>query len=206
MKVAIVGSQGYKHLQRVIDYVRSLPLDTIIVSGGAVGPDKAAEETAKQRGMPDLLIFLPDWTKYGKPAGPIRNKQIVDAADKLVAYWDGTSRGTLNSINLAKERGIPVVIIPDEEVRCCVCNLADGTVQSPLSNWYCEPHSHCPHCGTSVSQFAKRYIHGTETIEVWLCPCVIRHGQDVHNAVLLAKAKAKQDALPEIKKSKRKAS
>ncbi len=50
MKVAIVGSQGYKHLQRVIDYVRSLPLDTIIVSGGAVGPDGHA----LRRGLPVL--------------------------------------------------------------------------------------------------------------------------------------------------------
>ena len=91
-------------------------------------------------------------------------------------------------------------------MKCCVCNIVNGTVQSPSGAMYCEPHSHCPHCGTSVSQFVKRYIHGTEIVEVYLCPCVVQHGKECHNAVLLSKAKAKQDALLEVKPKKRKAS
>jgi hypothetical protein len=86
-------------------------------------------------------------------------------------------------------------------MKCCVCNLVDGTVQSPSGAMYCEPHSRCTHCHNSVAGFVKRFIHGTETIEVYLCPCVIQHGQECHNAVLLSRAKAKQEALPE--KSKR---
>ena len=47
-------------------------------------------------------IYLLEWDKYGKKAGPIRNELIIKDADNIIAFWDGESRGTLNSINIAK--------------------------------------------------------------------------------------------------------
>lgn len=201
MKVAIVGSQGYKHLQRVIDYVQSLPLDTIIVSGGAIGPDQVAEHTAKQRGMPEPIIFLPEWAKYGKPAGPIRNKLIVQEADKLVAFWDQESKGTQSSIKFARERGIEVCIFGDAE-HCCQCDQVP-TVFSPTGDGYCQQHSYCIRCGGSVMSFVPSTIKGTVTIETYVCPCVRRHEIKVHNEVIALKAKRADEEAAEAKANKK---
>jgi hypothetical protein len=58
----------------------------------------------------DVLIFPAAWKELGAKAGPIRNKMIVANADAIVAFWDGKSRGTLNSIVLAEDAGLPVTI------------------------------------------------------------------------------------------------
>jgi len=117
MRIAIVGSRNYSDLERVREYVRSLPTGTVVVSGGAIGVDKAAEFQARRCGL-EVEIFIPEWNVYGKSAGFRRNKQIVDAADEVTAFWDGRSKGTLSTIHLAREAGKPVNIIllrPNEE-------------------------------------------------------------------------------------------
>jgi hypothetical protein len=83
---------------------------TRIVSGGAIGADSLAEDWGKQHDIP-TLIFKPDWIKYGRSAGIIRNKDIIANADIVLAFWDGVSRGTKNSIDTAKSLGKPLQII-----------------------------------------------------------------------------------------------
>lgn len=83
---------------------------TRLVSGGASGADKLAERYSMVYNIP-IKVFYPDWKTYGKAAGPIRNKLIVQASDFVVAFWDHASRGTLSSINLAKSFGKPIHII-----------------------------------------------------------------------------------------------
>jgi len=55
-------------------------------------------------------VFLPDWKTYGNSAGFLRNEKIVEAADVVVAYWDGESHGTRHSINLGRAMQKPVLI------------------------------------------------------------------------------------------------
>lgn len=112
-RIAIVGSRSYRSLERVAQYVRNLPQETVVVSGGAHGVDATAEYAARCRHM-QALIFLPNWRKYGRSAGMLRNQLIVDNADKLVAFWDGKSRGTRNSISLAQIRGIPIEVYSED--------------------------------------------------------------------------------------------
>lgn len=109
-KVAIVGSREGVSRLRVGAYVCSLPKDTIIVSGGARGVDQAAEFYAKHAGL-EIIVFPAEWDKYGKRAGFVRNKLIVDAADRIVAFWDGASKGTKHTIDLALKQGKPVEVI-----------------------------------------------------------------------------------------------
>jgi hypothetical protein len=103
VKLAIVGSRKFMLLGKVWTYIRTLPKDTVVVTGGAKGVDRTAETAALALGL-KVEVFLPDWEKFGKGAGFARNAQIVNAADKLVAFWDGESKGTLNSIALAKQQ------------------------------------------------------------------------------------------------------
>jgi predicted Rossmann fold nucleotide-binding protein DprA/Smf involved in DNA uptake len=110
MRIAIVGSREYAKLDAVRKFVAELPADTVIVSGGARGVDSAAEQAARARGL-EVKIFPALWGQYGKRAGFLRNRQIVEASDKVVAFWDGLSAGTLSTIQLATDAKKPVEVI-----------------------------------------------------------------------------------------------
>lgn len=112
MKIAIVGSRAYQNRQQVIDYVNALPEDTVVISGGARGVDTWAEYAARMRGL-EVRIFPANWARYGKQAGYLRNVQIVEAADTVVAFWDGVSSGTLHSMKIAQAHGKQVIVNPE---------------------------------------------------------------------------------------------
>jgi hypothetical protein len=78
-----------------------------IVSGGARGADQLGEKLAKVWGY-DLTVKPADWKKYGRGAGIIRNAEMAEYADVLVAFWDGKSRGTKNMITTALLEGLEV--------------------------------------------------------------------------------------------------
>ena len=70
----------------------------LIISGGALCADTFAENWAKENSIP-TLIFKPDWKTYGRSAGVVRNKQIIESCDYCYAFWDCKSKGTEFSIN-----------------------------------------------------------------------------------------------------------
>jgi len=110
MKVAIVGSRDFSDIFKVADYVDTLPPDTVVISGGARGVDTWAIQAAAQRKL-KTVVYEAQWDKYGKSAGMRRNSDIVANCDKLVAFWDGVSKGTKNSIDKAIAAGKEVEII-----------------------------------------------------------------------------------------------
>jgi len=110
-KLAIIGSRGfndYTLLRSVLDPYKDVI--TLVVSGGAKGADSLAERWAKENGI-QVKIFLPDWDKHGKKAGLLRNDDIIKNSDGVVAFWDGSSRGTQHSIELAKKQNKKIKII-----------------------------------------------------------------------------------------------
>lgn len=80
-----------------------------IVSGGARGIDSCAASYARANEI-KLTEFLPDYDSFGKSAPILRNKQIVEYADEVIAFWDGISRGTAFVIKYAKQMGKPIRI------------------------------------------------------------------------------------------------
>ncbi len=107
MRLAIVGSRCCP----TIDISSLLPFvpDTI-VSGGAKGVDTYAKEYALKNDIP-IIEFLSDYNKYGRKAPLLRNIQIVENCDFLLAVWDGTSPGTKFTIDYAIKRGVPYKVI-----------------------------------------------------------------------------------------------
>jgi tyrosyl-tRNA synthetase len=63
------------------------------------------EKYAKMKNIP-IKIYKPDWEKYGKAAGVIRNEDIINYSDRVIAFWDGKSKGTKNSIDHARKLSI----------------------------------------------------------------------------------------------------
>ncbi len=82
-----------------------LPI-ALIVSGGA----KGADELAEYNNIP-CVVCPAEWSKYGRTAGPIRNKDIVSRVNQVVAFWDGESRGTMSTIKIAERQNVSVTII-----------------------------------------------------------------------------------------------
>lgn len=110
MKVAIVGSRkcGNADLSTIL---QALPLGTSeIISGGAKGIDSLAEEAAKQLSLP-LQVFTPNYKTLGRQAPLSRNHQIVKACDYLLAFWDGSSAGTAQTLELCIREKKPFRII-----------------------------------------------------------------------------------------------
>lgn len=109
-RVAVVGSRDYPDLDAVRLYVRSLPHDAVVVTGGARGVDETAEDEAMCIGL-DVEVFHAEWTKYGrKRAGFIRNTTIVERSDRGVAFWDGVSNGTADTIAKFRRAGKPIEV------------------------------------------------------------------------------------------------
>lgn len=117
MKLAVIGSRDfsdYEILKNRLDLFRRFKIIDEIVSGGAYGADKLAEKYAKDNNIP-IKIFLPNWNKHGRVAGPIRNRQIIEYCDSMIAFWDCKSKGTLSSINICEELNVPYQIIKYKE-------------------------------------------------------------------------------------------
>src|SRR5258706_1126727 len=85
---------------------------TEIVSGCAAGVDTLGEQFACRHGIP-VKRFPANWTKYGSFAGPERNGRMARYADALALVWDGSSKGSANMLQQAREHILPVQqIIP----------------------------------------------------------------------------------------------
>lgn len=110
LRVAIVGSRLWPFEHEIKNAVASLEQTDVLVSGGCHGADTIAENFAKKRGL-DCIIHPADWDTHGKSAGYIRNKLIVRDADRVIAFQLENSKGTQNTIDLARKKGIPVRVI-----------------------------------------------------------------------------------------------
>jgi hypothetical protein len=80
----------------------------VVVHGNAKGADTHAKNWAMKRGVAHEP-HPADWARYGRSAGPVRNKQMVDAgADAVLAFPKPGGRGTQDLMNRASKAGIRV--------------------------------------------------------------------------------------------------
>lgn len=112
MKTIIAGSRGCHDFKLLLDAISESGLGdaiTEVVSGGALGVDKLGEKFAKMFNIP-VKLFLADWKKYDKAAGPIRNREMAKYADALIALHSNNSAGTANMIEEAKKRNLKIFV------------------------------------------------------------------------------------------------
>ena len=117
IKVIIAGTRDfndYAYLKKNVDYflqgINPNNEEIEIVSGNARGADKLGERYAKEHNLP-VKLFPANWDKYGKRAGYLRNQEMANYSDVLIAFWDEKSKGTKHMIDIAKKQGLTVIVV-----------------------------------------------------------------------------------------------
>jgi hypothetical protein len=115
MRVAIIGSRRRTDRKTIDAAVAALPLGTVVVTGGARGPDRWADQAAQGRGL-EVVVYVPglDGVRTRWQAADryyARNQQIVDDAEMIIAFVapDRTG-GTEDTIRRALCAGKPVEV------------------------------------------------------------------------------------------------
>ena len=114
-RIVIAGCRDYNNYYEAkehIDFCLSnikLENEIIIVSGCAGGANKIGERYAEENGY-RLERYPADWRKFGRSAGPKRNKQMAEICDYVICFWDGKSRGSKSMIDYAKKYNKPIKI------------------------------------------------------------------------------------------------
>lgn len=114
LHIAIVGGRDfndYELLKNTLNkYIENKNFVVSIVSGGASGADTLADKYAKDLGV-EIIVFRPDFKKFGRLAALQRNTEIIEKSDIVFAFWDGKSRVTHDSIKKAQNREKKLYII-----------------------------------------------------------------------------------------------
>lgn len=107
MKIIIAGSRTITNINILIEAIKQsefkINSNDEIVSGGAKGVDSLGEEYAKQNNI-KVIVFKPDWNRYGIKAGVIRNSQMAQYADCAIVVHCG-SKGSIDMVNKMKRVG-----------------------------------------------------------------------------------------------------
>lgn len=103
MNICIAGSRGFKNKQLVVAWMETnfFKDEDILINGNCQdGVDAWALREAQLHGF-KLQVYDPDWQRWGKRGGVVRNEEMVRDADKVVCFWDGVSPGTKSTIDFA---------------------------------------------------------------------------------------------------------
>jgi len=117
MTIGVVGSRTFDDYSVLKEYIFSkVNIEDIdcVISGGAKGADALGERFASEHAIP-FVEFSADWQRYGKSAGYRRNVTIVQNVDRIFAFWNGKSKGTKHTIDIAKTNNVQCDICYYEE-------------------------------------------------------------------------------------------
>lgn len=107
-RILVCGDRNWTDEEAIRNTIKILNPSTII-TGGALGADSIAAKVGRELNIP-VMVFMAEWDKYGRAAGPIRNKRMLDEGkpDYVVSFHDdlSKSKGTVNMIEQAKKAGV----------------------------------------------------------------------------------------------------
>lgn len=128
-KVLITGSRDWDNIERVLEVLEGIKKrfgdDVVVIHGACRGADTIAGEVAKELFKPKPRSYPADWKKYGRPAGVIRNQQMIDEEhvvdepiDLCVAFHDDieNSTGTKDCASRAKKAAIGVLFVTADSI------------------------------------------------------------------------------------------
>jgi len=121
MRILVCGSRSIVDKKFITSTLKQVFVELIkanrdethtVITGGAKGPDKIANDWAERQWerngyIKSSIVYPAEWEKYGRSAGMKRNAEMLQSGvDLVIAFWDGKSSGTLNTINTACKMGI----------------------------------------------------------------------------------------------------
>ncbi len=115
-KIVVAGTRSFNDYSIAEKYIQNclakenLDEPTSFISGGCRGADILGQKYAEKYGFP-IEIHKAEWNKYGRAAGPIRNKEMAQIADIIICFWDQKSKGTKSLIDFAKRLNKTVYIM-----------------------------------------------------------------------------------------------
>lgn len=117
MVVIIAGTRGFKDMEvlsmALLDSGWRNRVREIVSGAEPTGVDHLGEEFCRVVGL-KLTRFPADWAAHGRAAGPIRNEEMgkyaAEKGGRLLAIWDGQSKGTASMLSVAKRLKIPTFI------------------------------------------------------------------------------------------------
>ena len=118
MRVLFCGDRNWTDVDIIQEKLQALPKDTVIIAGGAKGADTIAEGVGKALGL-TVEVFQADWATYGRAAGPIRNKAMLQSGVHFVYAFHNdinNSKGTFDCVSQAARMGIPYEVVKSNEV------------------------------------------------------------------------------------------
>ena len=103
--VLVTGSRSIADID-ISKYLKNID---VLLTGGAKGVDSLAITYAEKNSIKHIEV-LPNYTKYHRAAPVIRDEEMVKMCERVIAIWDGKSKGTLHTINFARKYNKPVEI------------------------------------------------------------------------------------------------
>jgi hypothetical protein len=140
VRVVIAGSRTLDHketyyLRELEKLVEKFETDhgtiTQVVSGTARGPDLVGERWALENGI-HIMRFAPNWKKFGKAAGPMRNVEMGQYADGAIIMWDGKSTGAKHMRDVMVNLDKPFILDIFEPIHYNYEHLPNGTIEQYL--------------------------------------------------------------------------
>ena len=117
MKVLVCGDRNWIDRELIREHLSQIESLELVIEGGARGADTLSRKAAVGLGV-EVNEYRAEWEIYGRAAGPIRNRRMLDEKPDLVlAFHDNIqeSKGTADTVREAKRRGISCVVISHEE-------------------------------------------------------------------------------------------
>ena len=114
MRLLICGDRNWNNRAAIHrEVLTNLDQIEVIIEGEARGADTLARLVAEELGIP-VLRFPAQWEKYGRAAGPVRNKQMLDEGRPTQCFAFHTdidnSKGTRDMVKRCRVTGVPVTV------------------------------------------------------------------------------------------------
>jgi YspA, cpYpsA-related SLOG family len=115
VRLLVCGGRAFMERERafsILDTFHSLTPVGLLIEGGAKGADAIAREWAAHHGI-SCVTFKADWTKHGRSAGPIRNREMLELGKPSAAIAFPGGSGTADMVKLLRKANIPTNVIVD---------------------------------------------------------------------------------------------
>jgi len=112
MRILVCGDRHWTDEKAIRRELGAMFTGSTVIHGACRGADAIAGKVARELGFA-VEEYPADWDKYGRAAGPIRNRQMIKEGnpDLVIAFHPdlSKSKGTADMCSAAKQAGVPVI-------------------------------------------------------------------------------------------------